>query len=156
VAVSQFERGDKGLPLTSVKVEFKHAALNEPFSAATPKHQPTADLVGERIQFVYSTNDVYEHIYLNENFYTWHCLKGIEKGLCDTDRCFYWKLADQLYWFLWLERIVPTFGSVVEDLAKMRSYGKIYGYESYDMDKVKNFPAGSYAKVLNRTKYDFD
>ena len=80
-------------------------------------------------------------------FYTWHCVSGIEKGLCDTDRCYYLKLADNLYWFTWLEKVVPTIGTVIEDLSPevMRSFGKIAGYESYDHGKVTNFQVGSYA-----------
>lgn len=155
VAISQFERGDKGLPLTSVKAEFEHASIDTKFSSDTVKHKFTSDLIGKRILFKYSSKDAYEHIYLNENYYTWHCVSGIEKGLCDTDRCFYLKIEENLYWFTWLERVVPTVGTVVEDLDlnKMRSYGKIYGYESYDMGKVTNFPVGSYATMLNKTEY---
>ncbi|MDO4621012.1 MAG: MoaF C-terminal domain-containing protein, partial [Lachnospiraceae bacterium] len=38
------------------------------------------------------------------------------------------------------EKVVPTIGTVVEDLADgaMRSYGKIYGYEGYEMGRVTN------------------
>lgn len=156
VQISQFERGDKGLPLTSVKVNFEHASINKPFTVDTLKHIRTTELVGRRVQWVYSVNDVYEHVYLNENFYSWQCLKGIEKGLCDTDKCHYFKLADNLYWFIWQERIVPTIGSVMEDFNAMRSYGKLYGYETYEMTKVINFPVGSYATLLNETKYTFE
>ncbi len=155
VLISQFERADKGMSMTSVKALFKHAAIDTPFTAKTEIHEPTTDLVGKRIQFKYSSNDIYEHIYLNEKYYVWHCIKGIEKGLCDTDRCFYFKIAEDLYWFTWCEKVVPTIGTVMEDLnkTKMRSYGKIYGYETYEMTKVTNFPIGSYAKELNITEY---
>lgn len=156
VAISQFERADKGLPMTSVHAEFEYAAIDRPFTSNTEKHDTTTDLVGERILFKYSSKDIYEHIYLNENYYTWHCVKGIEKGLCDTDKCFYLKIEENLYWFTWLEKVVPTIGTVVEDLdpSKMRSYGKLYGYESYEMNKVTNFAVGSYATILNKTKLD--
>lgn len=117
VLISQFERGDKGLPLTSVKGIFEHAAVNTAFTEETEKHEFTTELVGERIAFQYSSNDMYEHVYLNENYFTWHCIKGIDKGLCDTDRCFYLKLEDNLYWFIWMEKVVPTIGTVVEDLS---------------------------------------
>ncbi|MDS0525816.1 molybdenum cofactor biosynthesis F family protein [Clostridium sp. SHJSY1] len=155
VSISQFERGDKGLPLTSVKAEFVHASIDTKFNSNTLKHEFTSDLIGKRILFKYSSKDTYEHIYLNENYYTWHCVSGIEKGLCDTDRCFYLKIEENLYWFTWLERVVPTVGTVVEDLDlnKMRSYGKIYGYESYEIGKVTNFPIGSYGTMLNKTEY---
>jgi len=155
VEVSLFERGDKGLPMTSVKASFKSASVNSPFTKDTEKHEFTEELIGERIRFQYSSKDAYEHIYLNEKFYVWHCLSGIEKGLCDTDRCYYLKLDEKLYWFTWCEKVVPTIGTVVEDLAEdaMRSYGKIYGYEDYNMGRVTNFPVGSYATVLNKTEY---
>lgn len=152
-SISQFERGDRNLPLTSVRAEFFHAAVDADFGENTPRHLPTAELVGERVQFTYSGNDVYEHIYLNPKFYTWQCLKGIEKGLCDTDRCWYYKIGEGLYWFVWAERVVPTLGSVVEDFQSMRSHGMLYGYEDYGMGRVKNFPVGSYARVLNKTEH---
>ena len=156
VMISQFERADKGMGMTSVKAVFKHAAVNVEFNESTQVHEQTKELVGKRIQFKYSTNDMYEHIYLNENYYVWHCIKGIEKGLCDTDRCHYYKITDNLYWFTWLEKVIPTIGTVMEDLSEtvMRSYGKIFGYETYEMTKVTNFPVGSYAKEMNVTEYE--
>ncbi|MDR1820941.1 MAG: molybdenum cofactor biosynthesis F family protein [Oscillospiraceae bacterium] len=147
--VSQFERGEKNLPLTSVRVEFYAAAIDRPFTADTPRHEATDELVGHRIRFTYSANDEYEHIYLTEKSYTWRCVRGIEAGLADTELCYYRKIADKLYWFCWAERVVPTIGSVVEDLAAMRSYGTLYGYEDYTMGRVKNVPAGSYAKIVD-------
>ncbi len=145
--VSQLVRATKNMPMTSVTANYFPVSIDTPFTAQTAKHEFTQDLVGKHIRFRYSSNDTYEHIYLNEKFYTWHCVKGIEKGLCDTDRCYYLKLADNLYWFTWLEKVVPTIGTVIEDLSPevMRSFGKIAGYESYDHGKITNFPVGSYA-----------
>ena len=91
-------------------------------------------------------------MYLNEKIYTWQCLKGVEAGLCDTDRCWYFKLTENLYWCIWAERVVPTLGCVVEDMEAMRSYGAIYGYKDYEMRQVKNFPVGSYAAKINSTR----
>ncbi|HSB07472.1 MAG TPA: molybdenum cofactor biosynthesis F family protein [Thermodesulfobacteriota bacterium] len=149
-------RAEKKMPLTSVQAIFEHAAIGGPFSETTPRHEKTTDLVGERFQWVYSSKDAYEHIYLNEQTYTWQCLAGSEKGLADTDRCFFYKLGRQLYLFVWIEKIIPTVGVVLEDLEAMRSYGKIFGHESYDVNgRIKNFAVGSYGKWLNRTQYDF-
>ncbi len=148
-------RAERRMLLSSVHVVFEHAAIDGPFLDSTPCHGPTGDLVGERIEWVYSSKHAYEHIYLNENTYCWHCIAGSEKGLADTDRCFFYKIADGLYLFVWIEKIVPTLGVVLEDLGIMRSYGKIFGYESYDRDgKIANFPVGSYGTLLNRTEYD--
>lgn len=148
--ISQLIRAKKNMPMTSVKAEFIHASVDAPFTENTLKHEFTQDLVGKHIRFQYSSNDTYEHIYLNDKFYTWHCVKGIEKGLCDTDRCYYLKITDHLYWFTWIEKVVPTIGTVMEDLSPeiMRSFGKIAGYESYDHGDITNFQVGSYATEL--------
>lgn len=73
----------------------------------------------------------FEHIYLNEKLYTWHCMAGIEKGLADTDRCHYYKIAGSgtgsdagLYLFIWREKIIPTLGMVLVDFSRMKTTGK--------------------------------
>ena len=106
-------------------------------------------MVGKRVEYTYSPTECYEHIYLNERFYTWHCLLGSEKGLADTDRCHYYKLADRLYLFVWREKIVPTLGSVVVDLEALRTTGKIFGYQGEGPGGLSNFPVGARARVLN-------
>jgi hypothetical protein len=156
VKIPLIVRAEKRMPLTSVQALFEHAAIDVPFTATTPRHEKTMDLVGERVQWVYSSKDAYEHIYLNENTYTWQCISGNEKGLADTDRCFFYKLGEKFYLFVWIEKIVPTVGVVLEDLDVMRSYGKIFGHEAYDMDgRITNFSVGSYGTLLNKTEYDF-
>jgi hypothetical protein len=156
VMIPLIVRAEKAMPLTSVQAIFEHAAIDAPFREATPRHEKTMDLVGERVQWVYSSKDAYEHIYLNENTYSWHCISGNEKGLADTDRCFFYKLGRKLYLFVWIEKIIPTVGVVVEDLEMMRSYGKIFGHEGYDMTgRITNFIVGSYGTFLNKTEYDF-
>jgi hypothetical protein len=148
-------RAEKKIPLTSVQVLFEHAAVGGPFTRDTPRHEKTLDLVGERIQWTYSSRDAYEHVYLNETTYTWHCISGNEKGLADTDRCFYYKVDDKFYLFVWIEKIIPTVGVVLEDLDVMRSYGKIFGYENYTTGgRISNFPVGSFGTLLNKTEYD--
>lgn len=156
VMIPLIVRAEKGMLLTSVQAIFEHATVDAPFRKDTPRHEKTTDLVGERVQWVYSSKDAYEHIYLNENTYTWHCISGNEKGLADTDRCFFYKLGKKLYLFVWIEKIIPTVGVVVEDLERMRSYGKIFGHEGYDMTgRITNFTVGSYGTFLNKTEYDF-
>lgn len=156
VRIPLIVRAEKRMPLTSVQAIFEHAAIGGPFTETTPRHEKTTDLVGERFQWVYSSKDAYEHIYLNEQTYTWQCIAGNEKGLADTDRCFFYKLTEKLYLFVWIEKIIPTVGVVIEDLGAMRSYGKIFGREGYDVNgRIKNFAVGSYGKLLNKTEYDF-
>ncbi|WML31755.1 molybdenum cofactor biosynthesis F family protein [Neobacillus sp. OS1-32] len=151
--IPMLKRAEQALPLTAVKTYFEHVSVDAPFTDNTTKHPKTKDLVGKRVQFVYSSKDMYEHIYLNEHSYSWHCIAGNEKGLCDTDRCYYYQIAENLYLFVWNEKVIPTVGIVLEDFDVMRSYGKIYGYEDYSVGRVINFPVGSYATILNKTEY---
>ncbi len=155
VMIPLIVRAKKGIPLTSVQALFEHASVDRPFTKRTVRHKRSADLVGERIQWIYSSKDAYEHIYLTENTYTWHCISGSEKGLADTDRCFFYKIGKKFYLFVWIEKIIPTVGVVLEDLDVMRSYGKLFGRKGFDMNgPMTNFAVGSYGKWLNRTEYD--
>jgi hypothetical protein len=147
-----FSRATQGIPLTDVNARFMHACIDSPF-AALNRHAPTKDLLGKRVMYVYSKTEVYEHVYLNDNFYTWQCLSGVEKGLADTDRCHYYKIGDNLYLFVWREKIIPTLGVVVIDYDTMKTTGKLFGYESGEFGKVTNAPLGAYAKFLNETRY---
>lgn len=148
-----FSRASEGLELTTVSADFHRAAVDSPFSPDGPYHAPTAEMVGKRYQYVYSNSETYEHIYLNENLYTWHCLAGIEKGLADTDRCHYYKIEDNLYLFVWREKIIPTLGVVLLDWHQKRSSGKLFGYESNDFGKLSNTPVGAFSTKLNETAY---
>ena len=141
-----------GDELTPVKAVVMSGAVDAPFTAETPRHRPTTELVGRRVEYTYSPTERYEHIYLNDQFYTWHCLQGSEKGLADTDRCHYFKIDDDLYLFVWREKIVPTLGAVLVDFDLMRTVGKIFGYESGDYANAANFPVGAHARLLNVTR----
>ncbi|MGO3029103.1 molybdenum cofactor biosynthesis F family protein [Pseudomonas helleri] len=143
-------------PLTGVTVDFLHGTLDRPWQPGACPHVETEELVGLRNRYRYSPTEVYEHVYLNSRFYSWQCLEGVEAGLCDTDRCHYYKIADQLYLFVWREKIVPTLGLVLIDMQQHRSDGKIFGYADGDFTTLSNFPVSSYCDVLNVTKYDAD
>ncbi|GLZ85587.1 molybdenum cofactor biosynthesis protein F [Metapseudomonas resinovorans] len=148
-----FSKALTGDELTSVKAEFHHGSLDRPWQPGACPHTLTRELVGLRNLYRYSPTEVYEHIYLNENFYSWQCLKGVEQGLADTDRCHTLKIADSLYLFVWREKIIPTLGLVLIDLENHRSDGKIFGYASGDFGELSNFPVSSHCSVLNRTEY---
>lgn len=148
-----FSRVQANMELTGVTTKFVRATLDTPFTAEGHLHNPTDELVGKRVKYVYSQTEEYEHIYLNPNLYTWHCLEGIEKGLADTDRCYYYKVDDDLYLFVWREKVVPTLGIVVIDLKQMKTTGKIFGYEGDDFSKLTNAPVGAFATLLNVTQY---
>jgi hypothetical protein len=134
--------------LTDVTVVFRAGAIDAPCLPATPHHAVTRDLVGKRIEYTYSASERYEHIYLNDRLYTWHCLAGSEQGLADTDRCHYRKLADNLYCFVWREKIVPTLGVVVIDLEQLKTTGRIVGYEDFEFGALTSFAVGARVRIL--------
>lgn len=147
------DRLGKGLDLSTMKVEILHANVNPP-SPDEPvvPHERTTDLIGKRIKYAYSSKHVYEHIYLNDRFYTWHCLVGVEKGLADTEICDYFKIAPDVYLFTWREKVMPTFGVVLINFKEMRSNGKTFGLDVAS-GKIINFAMGSRAEPINETNY---
>lgn len=140
------QRVARGEDLTGVRAKFLSGAIDAPFGPGAARHGHTRELIGRRIEYTYSRSERYEHVYLNDQFYTWHCLSGSEQGLADTDRCHHFKIADRLYLFVWREKIVPTLGAVVVDLLQMRTTGKILGYRELDFGAVVNFPVGARAR----------
>lgn len=105
-----FSRVEQGLPLTAVEARFVFARLD---TQPGPLPGFTDALIGMRNQYTYSPTERYEHIYLNDNFYAWQCLDGVEKGLADVDRCHYVQVAEDLYLFVWREKIIPTLGVIL-------------------------------------------
>ncbi len=153
VQKSAYRLASEGADLTAVGVQFQRAAIDRPFELGKHRHAATTELVGKRVEYVYSRTETYEHIYLNEKLYTWQCLAGSEKGLADTDRCHYYKIDDELYLFVWREKIVPTLGVVLLDWRQKKTTGKLFGYESDDFGKLTNTPIGAFATLLNETTY---
>jgi molybdenum cofactor biosynthesis protein MoaF len=148
VAKPMLERIAAGSDLTDVSATFLSGAIDTPFTPDTEKHAPTTELVGQRIEYTYSPTERYEHVYLNDRLYTWHCLEGSEKGLADTDRCHYLRLAPLLYLFVWREKLVPTLGVVLVDLEQLKTTGKIFGYRDFAQGTTVNFPVGARARRL--------
>ncbi|HEV2271194.1 MAG TPA: molybdenum cofactor biosynthesis F family protein [Steroidobacteraceae bacterium] len=146
--VPLIERVARGADLTGVQAKFLSGTIDSPFGPGAVRHTHTRELIGRRIEYTYGRSERYEHVYLNEQFYTWHCLSGSEQGLADTDRCHHLKIADRLYLFVWREKIVPTLGAVVVDLQQMKTTGKILGYRSLDFGAVVNFPVGARARSV--------
>lgn len=148
--IDAFTRVAQGLPLTGVDAAFRRGTLGGHAQPGAP-HGLTRELIGKRTMYRYSPTECYEHIYLNENFYAWQCLQGVERGLADVDRCHYFRIAEQLYLFVWREKVVPTLGVVLIDLAQRKTDGKIFGYHGRDFGRLSNFPIGAHAQVLNET-----
>lgn len=110
-------------------------------------HPHTDELIGRRVRYTYSSDDVYDHIYLNAQLFTWFCVGGAEAGLGDTDRCVHWKLREQTYLFSWLEKNVGVEGMVLIDLAALRTVGIQFGLDQQTGDLV-NITMGAYAMPL--------
>ena len=153
-AQGTFALATAGVELTLVRCAILRAAIDRPFAAEDHPHGPTSELVGKRVQYMYSATEKYEHIYLNEDLYTWQCLEGSEKGLADTDRCHHRSIGDELYLFVWREKVIPTLGVVIVDWREKRSNGKLFGYESSDFSALSNTPIASVATLLNTTTYE--
>lgn len=151
VAVEEplFRRARRGLPLTSVTGRFRAASIDRPFDPARA-HRPTSDLVGLRLRHRYNQGELYEHVYLNERRYCWHCLEGSERGLADVDECDFRKIQDGLYLFAWREKLIPTFGLVLMDLDALRTTGKIMGFKDDTFETVTHFSVGALSQIVNR------
>jgi hypothetical protein len=152
-ARSAFDLATRGDELTLVATDIDPSFIDRPWTAGEHPHVPSDELVGKRVQYVYSQTEAYEHIYLNENLYTWQCLRGSEQGLADTDRCHYRRIADELYLFVWREKVIPTLGVVLVDWARKRSNGKLFGYEGSDFGALSTTPIASVATLLNITAH---
>ena len=148
------ERIAAGQELTGVRATFLHGSINTPFTASTPRHETTTELIGKRVVYIYSPTEQYEHVYTNQNYYTWHCLRGSEQGLSDSDRCSYYKLSDLLYLFVWREKINPTLGLVIVDLRTLQTTGKVLGYHGNDFGRLSNFPVGAKARIVSSVSDD--
>ena len=146
---------DKEL-LSPVACEIVHGAIDRPFTSATAQHRPATDLLGKRVRYQYGPSDAYEHIYLSANLYTWHCLEGPERGLADTDFCRCHKLADELYLFVWLEKVIPTVGVILIDFQRAKTSGKIFGYQGDDFGRTCNTAVGAVLSLQNVTSYGDD
>ncbi|EDU59996.1 molybdenum cofactor biosynthesis protein F [Providencia stuartii] len=150
IRISAFSKVEQNRPLTDVEVEIYFGTLGEA-QRSLPVY--TSELIGMRNMYTYNPKERYEHVYLNEQFYAWHCLDGVEKGLADVDRCHYIKVSEQLYLFIWREKIIPTLGIILIDLDMMRTDGGIMGYQDQAFSAVSLFPVGAHATILNKTSY---
>lgn len=146
---SAWTRVQRGAEPTGVTAVFRHGQL----TADGRLHAATRELVGLRNRYTYSPTESYEHIYLSEHRYTWHCLSGVEAGLADTDACHAIRVADGLVLFVWREKIVPTLGAVLIDLHQLRADGALFGDDAFEPGAPTVFPVGSRFEIANTTEY---
>jgi len=153
---SLVSRVHAGGELSPVQVDFDHWTIESPGTPSPPggtPHPRTRDLVGKRLVYTYGDGGVYEHIYLNEQRFTWHCLRGPEAGLADTERCDFYRIRPDVYLFSWREKIIPTLGVVLVNTEEMRSNGFITGIDTRS-GEVSHFPVGARGRLVNTTEIE--
>ncbi len=112
----------------------------------------SASLVGKRVLYCYSSDDWYEHIYLNRETFSWHCVNGAEKGMADTEKCASFDVADDLTILFWTETIMPVESIILIDLKRRHSTGRFLCWDPKPK-QVVHLTFGSLATILNETKY---
>lgn len=117
-----------------------------------PRIEETRDLLGRRAMWVYSENDVYEHIYLNPSWYGWHCLKGDEFPMADIDPCAMFKVRDDIYLLTFSEKVMTMAAGMLLDFGALRSYCAAIGRDPVT-DALSHFTFGAFGKVLSQTDY---
>ena len=98
--------------------------------AGSVRPEESRDLIGKRTLFRYSSNHLYEHIYLSSRRFVWHNLVGEQRGHAAAELATTWKLEDGVYLFTWREVIIPVGTVFVFDYARGRSTGKFIGLSS--------------------------
>lgn len=145
--------GEAALGKTAVQHVFVPGRIAEIEAARDAAPAPTTELVGRRVQWVYSSVHAYEHIYLSPHWYTWQCLAGPEQGLADTDENTVWRLRPGIYVFTWREKVIPC-GSVTvadhRDAKSLRAHGVLFGYDESG-ENATHFTFGAHGRLLSNT-----
>ena len=109
------------------------------------------DLVGKRMFYRYSKTQAYEHIYITSRRFAWHALEGPQAGHSDVELTNTFKIDDELYFFSWFEKIIPTCGNFIFDLQSMRSTGFFFGLSGEGEPLTGK--AGAFFEFLSTTSY---
>ncbi|AVA26618.1 MoaF C-terminal domain-containing protein [Rhizobium sp. LEGMi198b] len=112
----------------------------------------TSDLFGRRAMWIYSEDDVYEHIYLNAEWYAWHCLKGEEYPKADIDPCQMFRLREDIYLLTFSEKVMVMAAGMVLDFSGLRSYCAALGRDPAT-NEITHFTFGAYGMILSQTNY---
>lgn len=119
-----------------------------------PRERSVA-LVGNRIYYRYSPTEHYEHIYLSPSTFVWHCVRGGEQGIADSDETKTFFIDDDLLIFHWREKFLPVESFLVIDLLHKQSIGRMFCWDAPTMNYV-HLPFDSQFEILNKTEYPSD
>lgn len=116
---------------------------------------PTTTLIGRRVEWVYSEEHAYEHVYLSERWYSWQCLAGPERGLADTDENSVWEVRPGIYIFAWREKVIPCASVTIadhRDVNAIRSHGVLFGLDESG-EVPTHFTFGAHGRLLSTTHH---
>ncbi|MFJ3956654.1 MoaF C-terminal domain-containing protein [Arthrobacter sp. NPDC090010] len=114
---------------------------------------PTDSMIGRRVVWDYSPEHAYEHIYLSDQWYTWQCLAGPEKGLADTDENSVWEIRPGINLFAWREKVIPCASVTIADHrngAAIRSHGVLFGLDESG-EVPTHFTFGALGRLVSMT-----
>ncbi len=116
---------------------------------------PTNTLIGRRVEWVYSSEHAYEHVYLSPRWYSWQCLAGPERGLADTDENTVWEVRPGIYVFTWREKVIPCASVTIadhRDAGAIRSHGVLFGLDETGTVPT-HFTFGAHGRLLSTTHH---
>lgn len=148
---------------TIVDPEPGHTRVRHAFAPATidgvevsgAEPAPTNTLIGRRVEWVYSTEHAYEHVYLSPRWYSWQCLAGPERGLADTDENSVWEVRPGIYIFAWREKVIPCASVTIadhRDVNAIRSHGVLFGLDETG-EVPTHFTFGAHGRLLSTTHH---
>lgn len=132
-----------------MSTQFLHGRIGQ--GEIEPRQSTTA-LVGKRIFYRYSDVEHYEHIYLNSGTFVWHCVRGGEEGLADTDPVHMFAVSDDLVLLHWSEQVMPVESFVAIDLKQQKSIGRMFCWDGPTLAPVR-IPFDSRFSVLSEIEY---
>ena len=96
------------------------------FEQVGPPPAPTRDLVGRWHRYRYSPDNLYEHVYISGDRFVSHNVDTVNTpDRADCHPVSYYKVAPGLYVVAWREFDSQASMVTIEDLAALRSTGKV-------------------------------